>query len=129
MRACCRHQGDLSLRALLSGCVCTVRLWPVSVEVYDKIHVYLRRVIYDLINYATSKKFMQEYMYDGKIKRAPSVFLGPKKRYYTDPRGEDTFEIHLSYEACTHAGFYPKCDMKCQVAANQSLGERRVWGR
>jgi hypothetical protein len=43
-----RHQGDLSLRALLSGCVCTVRLWPVSVEVYDKIHVYLRRIIYDL---------------------------------------------------------------------------------
>ena len=48
------------------------------------------------INLATSKKFMQEYMYEGKIKRAPSVFLGPKKRYYTDPRGDSTF----SHEIC-----------------------------
>ena len=39
---------------------------------------------------------MQEYMYDGKIKRAPSVFLGPKKRYYTDPRGDSTFSYEES---------------------------------
>jgi hypothetical protein len=44
----------------------------------------------------TSKKFMQEYMYEGKIKRAPSVFLGPKKRYYTDPRGDSTFTYEES---------------------------------
>jgi hypothetical protein len=44
----------------------------------------------------TSKKFMQEYMYDGKIKRAPSVFLGAKKRYYTDPRGDSTFSYQES---------------------------------
>ena len=44
----------------------------------------------------TSKKFMQEYMYDGKIKRAPSVFIGPKKRYYTDPRGDSTFSYQES---------------------------------
>ena len=48
------------------------------------------------INLATSKKFMQEYMYEGKIKRAPSVFLGPKKRYYTDPRGDSTFSYEES---------------------------------
>lgn len=34
-------------------------------------------------------KYMQEYMYPGgKILRAPSVYLGPRGRYYTDPRGD-----------------------------------------
>lgn len=37
-------------------------------------------------------KYMQEYMYPGgRIVRAPSVFLGPELRYYTDPRGDNHF--------------------------------------
>ena len=36
-----------------------------------------------------SSKYMQEYMYPGgKIICAPSVYLGPENRYYTDPRGD-----------------------------------------
>jgi len=47
----------------------------------------------------TGGKFMQEYMYpDGKIMRAPSLYLGKKRRYYTDPRGDETHTYEESLD-------------------------------
>ena len=76
------------------------------------------------INYATSKKFMQEYMYDGKIKRAPSVFLGPKKRYYTDPRGDSTFSYEESVAQQNMQG-KTRSELRQMGAVDVSLGVPR----